>query len=647
MNTKQYFDSPEFQAQYHNDVPLGVQLTPGRTEFRLWAPTAEKVTLRLYAAGDGGEALEVYPLAPAGRGLWTWTADRSLDGVYYDYAVTVDGVCRETADPYARACGLNGARSMVIDLRRTDPEGWETDRAPGPKPETVIYEIHVKDFSWDPASGVAEDCRGKFKALCQEETTLNGDGVHPTCLAYLRELGVTHIQLMPVFDYGCLDEAGPAENFNWGYDPVNYNVPEGSYSTDPRHGEVRIRELKEAVQSLHRSGFRVIMDVVYNHTFLLDSWLWRTAPWYYTRQEPDGTPSNGSGCGSDMASERRMCAKYILESVLYWAEEYHIDGFRFDLMGLLDVGLMERIRRELDSRWGKGEKLLFGEPWSAGATAACPGTVLAGKAGLRHLDPETGAFCDATRDAVKGSVKSPGAPGFVNGGGLEAAVLANCVRGWVDGPGEFSVKAPSQTITYLSSHDDWTLWDKLVLTMDPGRNFERLDPVLLRANRLAAAICFTCQGRLFLLGGEEFARTKHGIRDSVHSPLETNRMDWRRAWENHALVEYYRGLIGLRMQLPGLQDKSPRAGDRLLAVEEPARDCVAVTWDNGGRWKRLFIAYSVRQDTVSLTLPEGQWELLADASSSFLWEAPAVYAGRYELPGMAAAVFGQRFEEPV
>lgn len=489
------------------NCPLGAFSSRSGTLFRLWAPTAEQMTVCLYSAGNGSKAEELHDLVWEGGGTWVWETERNLDGIYYDYEVTVDGVCRETADPYARACGLNGTRSMVLDLCRTDPPGWEEDAPLPEKPETVIYEIHVKDFSWDLASSVSAEYRGKFKALTPEHTTLNNDGEHPTCLAYLRELGVTHVQLMPVYDAGLVDEEGGDEQFNWGYDPLNYNVPEGSYSTDPYHGEVRIRELKEVVQSLHKNGFQVIMDVVYNHTFRLDSWLWRTVPWYYYRQRTDGTPSDGSACGNDLASERSMCARYILDSVLYWAEEYHMDGFRFDLMGLLDVKLMNKIQEELDRRWGKGEKLVFGEPWSAGGTAARPDTLLAGKEGLPALDPSIGAFCDATRDAVKGPIADEKAdvPGFVNGGDLDGEKLLHCLRGWSGEEGPFA--APAQTITYLSCHDDWTLWDKLVLTMDPSRNFDRLDPALLRANRLAAAICFTCQGRLFLLSGEEFART--------------------------------------------------------------------------------------------------------------------------------------------
>lgn len=641
MTAKQYFDSSGFQEKYHCDMPLGAFCGGQETIFRLWAPTAQTVTLRLYRAGTGGEPLESLPLVRGNRGLWTYTTVKNLDGTYYDYLIRVDGEAHPTADPYARACGLNGARSMVIDLSRTNPEGWAEDEAPLLPPETVIYELHVKDFSWDPASGVDPKYRGRFKAFCQEHTSLNGDGEHPTCLDYLKELGVTHIQLMPVFDYGSVDEGGNRLQYNWGYDPVNYNVPEGSYSTNPADGTVRIRELKEAIQSLHKNGFRVIMDVVYNHTYHLDSWLWRTVPGYYYRQNEDGAPSSGSGCGNDLASERSMCAQYILDSVLYWAEEYHMDGFRFDLMGLLDVPLMNRIREELDRRWGRGEKLMLGEPWAADRTEARPGTTLAGKNHLTELDEQISAFCDNTRDAVKGSLWSEDAVGFVNGGGLDADWLACCIKGWANCPGGY-MKAPSQTVNYLSCHDDWTLWDRLVNTGDDERRYERCFAPLLRQNKLAAAINFSCQGLLFLLAGEEFARTKLGIKNTYRSSPEINQMDWNRAWENQELVEYYRGLIALRMRLPGLQDKSSRAAERILAVTAPAENCAAVLLDNAGSlWKRLFLVYSANPETVSLALPRGEWEVLVDASSSFIWREPRVVTDTVDLEPVSALILGQ------
>ena len=618
-NLAAWFDSPEFEAAYHCDLPMGALWTPEKTVFRLWAPTAERVRLRLFREGTGGAALKELELKPGERGLWSAEAAGNLHGVYYDYLVTVDGICRRTADPYARACSLNGERSMAVDLRRTDPPGWEADRAPAKKAETVIYEVHVKDFSWDPACGVKPEWRGRFPALTQEGTSLNGDGLHPTGLDYLKGLGITHVQLMPVFDYGSVDEGGSPEQFNWGYDPVNYNVPEGSYSTDPARGEVRIRELKEAVQALHRAGLRVVMDV---------------------RQWPDGEASNGSGCGCDLATERSMCGKYVLDSVLYWAEEYHMDGFRFDLMGLLDTELMNSIRRALDQRYGPGEKLMLGEPWAADRTAVRPGTYLSDKENLSRLDKGIAAFCDNTRDAVKGSLFRSDARGLANGGGLDPERLRSCLRGWA-GEG-LPTRAPSQTVSYLSAHDDWTLWDRLVLTLDPAAGFNAPTTTLLRANRFAAAVCFSCQGQLFLLSGEEFGRTKQGVQNTYNAAPSLNRLDWERAWRFEELADYYRGLLALRQRLPGLCDKSPRAGERFSPVRVPAPGCAVFELDNGvgSPWRRLFLAYNAGEGEASFRLPPGRWELLLDGSSSWKWKSPETAEGRFTLPPVSAAFFG-------
>lgn len=636
------FNSKAFARRFHYDGDdLGARLTEAGTEFRLWAPTAEAVQLRLFRSGHEGEAFETLALDRGEKGVWLACINRQLDGVYYDYLVTAAGNTRRTADPYARACGLNGQRSMVVNLAATDPEGWQEDKAPARQPEDIIYEVHVREFSWAESGGFPERWRGKYKAFCCADTTLFDQGSQPTGLAYLRQLGVTHVQLMPVYDYGSVDEAHPDDSFNWGYDPVNYNVPEGSYSTDPARGEVRIRELKELVQSLHRQGFRVIMDVVYNHTYHQDSWLERTVPGYYYRAWTDGSWSNGSGCGNDVASERSMCGKYILDSVLYWAEEYHMDGFRFDLMGLLDTGLMERIRAALDERFGRGEKLVFGEPWAAGPTARKRGIQLADKKALAGLDPEIGAFCDGVRDAVKGPVMYREKPGFVNGGsGFEKRIL-HSITAWCGEARNFRAAAPSQTITYLSSHDDMTLWDKLVVTMDPQQNFDDPAPQVMRASRLAAAIYMTCQGRLFLLSGEEFGRTKQGEDNTHKAPIQLNRLDWERAWQNRELVEYYQGLIALRKQLPALCDKTEQAGRRLLHSQVPAARCVTALLENDGRWSKLLLAYNASSHPVELELEEGEWELLADERSSFWWqEHPAMTSARVQ--PMAAMILGKR-----
>lgn len=646
---RKLYDSKAFEAQFHTEAPLGALWTARSTRFALWAPTARKVTLSLYETGTGGAALLMVDLDRGERGVWQAELPGNLDGRYYDYTVTdSEGVTRRTADPWAKACGRDGGRSMVIDLSRTDPEGWSQDQAPAQGPEDIIWEIHVKDFSHDPHSGVPARLRGKYKALTLTGTTLDGDGIHPTCLDYLKGLGVTHIQLMPVFDYGSVPEDDP-EAFNWGYDPVNYNVPEGSYASDPDDGAVRIQELKEAVQALHQNGFRVIMDVVYNHTYRLDSWLWRTEPWYFYRQNPDGTPADGSGCGNDLATERSMCGRYILESVLYWAREYHMDGFRFDLMGLLDTGLMEKIRAALDQTYGKGEKLLYGEPWSAGRSPMRRNALPAGKRALPEMDENIGAFCDATRDLVKGHILHAERPGFVNGGSARMADLSAAVTGWagVKG-GRFAVRAPSQTITYLSSHDDWTLWDKLVITMDPARRFDQPTPEVIQANRLAAAFCFGCQGHLFLLGGEEFGRTKQGLQDSFNAAAALNQLDWTRAWTDpwRQLADYYRGLMGLRKRLPALCDKSPAARDRLLASWRPTRLCAAFLLDNGGSpspWDRLLLLYNASRRIRPAALPDGRWQLLADDQDSTRWAdtTPCILEGMADLAPSGALILGR------
>ena len=646
---RKLYDSKAFEAQYHTDEALGALWAPAATRFALWAPTARQVSLSLYAEGTGGGPLLTVDLARGGRGVWEAVVEGDLDGRYYDFAVTdCEGVTRRTADPWARACGRDGARSMVIDLRRTDPAGWAEDAPPARGPEDIIWEVHVKDFSHDARSGVPAALRGKFKALTLTGTTLDGDGVHPTCLDYLKRLGVNYVQLMPVFDYGSVPEDDP-EAFNWGYDPVNYNVPEGSYATDPDDGAVRIRELKEAIQALHKNGFRVIMDVVYNHTYHLDSWLWRTEPWYFYRQNPDGSPADGSGCGNDLASERSMCARYILESVLYWAQEYHMDGFRFDLMALLDTQLMERIRAELDRAYGKGEKLVFGEPWSAHSSPMHRGAKPAGKRALPTLDENIGAFCDATRDLAKGHILHAERPGFVNGGSARLADLRAAVTGWAGAPGgRFAARAASQTINYLSSHDDWTLWDKLVLTMDPARQFDTPTPAVLRANRLAAAFCFGCQGRWFMLAGEEFGRTKQGLQNSFNASAALNQLDWARAWTGpwRDLADYYRGLIALRPQLPALCSKGPDAPARLRSAWRPARLTAAFLLDNSGpasRWDALLLFYSAAGQPRPAALPDGQWQVLADPDSSFRWQeaAPALLAGQAALPAAGALILGR------
>ncbi|MBT1173097.1 pullulanase [Bifidobacterium sp. MA2] len=533
---------------------------------------------------------------------------------------------------------------MVVDLSRTDPDGWADDRRPRVAArDLVIWETHIGDFSNDPHSGVPAEHRGTYLAFTHDDTSVDSEGGFPTCVAYLKRLGVTAVQLMPFYDYGSIDESlardDPRHGFNWGYDPLNYNVPEGSYSTDPFRGEVRIRECKRMIQALHAAGIKVIMDVVYNHLYSTDNWFERMIPGYALRRNLDGTFADGSGCSNDVASEHPMMRRYIVDSVVYWASEYHIDGFRFDLMGLIDVDTMNAVRAALDALPDGASILMHGEPWSARQTALEPGAgvVLGDKRGLPYLDPRIGMFCDSTRDAVRGHVFFQKEPGYMTGAPED---FADDIRAAVDAWRGTSRETASvgQLIQYVSAHDDLTLWDKLCAAMrrmpsetdyaaGTGGAVASSDSVgsdglsiaaasvqtvgdsaadthagvgpasgpvdsvsdgpvtdfgpcadLMRANRLAAGIVFAAAGVPFLLGGEEFARTKHGVSDSFKSPAALNRLDWRRARALGDLVDHYRALVALRHGNPayygGARMVIPR--DDAAVVFRVGDDCIAI-----------------------------------------------------------------------
>lgn len=641
---KDLYRTKKFENEYCDEsAELGMTCTKEGTSFRLWSPFAKQVQICFYQEGSGSDAFVTHRMEMLEKGIWQYKTEEYLHGVYYDFLLMIEGEEVRSADPYAKACGVNGNRSMAVDLKRTDPEGWEMDKAPEKEPEQIIYELHVKEFSWDAAGGFPEDVRGTYKAFTCENTTLEGEGRFPTGISYLKKLGVNYVQIMPMYDYGSVDESGEIPGFNWGYDPVNYNVPEGSYSTDPYHGEVRIKELKEMVQSLHKNGFRVIMDVVYNHTYSLESWFQKTAPWYFYRVWEDGSISNGSACGNDVASERTMCAKYILESVLYWTEEYHIDGFRFDLMGLLDVKLMNQIRRELDARYSKGEKLVFGEPWRAEKTAMEGEALPADKEHIGLLDEQIGMFSDDTRDAIKGSVFEADEPGFVNGMKNMEEQILHGVRAWCEDE-TLEVKAPSQIITYVSAHDNHTLWDKLSETTENKKQRQK-------EYRLAAGIYLTCQGTPFFLSGEEFARTKGGRDNTYNASIDINRLNWKQAEKEQELIEYYRGMIGLRKQLPGLCDKSAEAKERIqtlqkrpgcvgFLVDNRANDKEATKQQNG--WEKLCIIYNANQKSENIHLPEGTWEILADGEDSYRWKMPVEIAREAVASPVSILILGQR-----
>lgn len=551
---------------------LGATVCNDGAQFALWAPTASHVTLRLFTHGTDAEPgsgmLGEYPMHYESDGSWVQDVSSAVHGVYYDYLIEfADGSVTRSADPWARAAGANGRRSMVVDLSRTDPDGWDADRRPTtPISSDVIWETHIGDFSNAQSSGVPAEHRGKYLAFTDSGTTLNGEGAFPTCVEYLKNLGITVVQLLPFYDYGSVDETR-AGGYNWGYDPVNYNVPEGSYSTNPYDGAVRIRECKAMVQALHAAGIKVVMDVVYNHMYTTDNWFERVVPGYFCRRTDDGAFANGSGCGCDMATEHEMFRRFMVESVTYWASEYHLDGFRFDLMGLIDVETMRRIRASLDALPNGRSILMYGEPWAAGQSSPLPGTVLADKQALPRLDSRIGHFCDTTRDTIKGHVFYRDQPGYVNGAAQQnrQAVLdaVDAHRHAVAREGE-----AGQIIQYVSAHDDLTLWDKLSISMR-GNGANHLpdntmyDDVLqgstcaqevLNANLLAAGIIATSAGLPFMLSGEEFARTKYGDDNSFDSGSRINELDWRRASDMQGLVRYYADLIAMRADDPAWFD---------------------------------------------------------------------------------------------
>lgn len=639
VELKKYYSSRAFLKNFvYDGNDLGVECNEDKTTFRLWSPEAEGVILNLYHAGNGEKAYRQIPMEAREKGVWSWETDEELHGVYYDYLITRDGEKVLTADPYAKACGVNGLRSMAVNLKKTDPEGWEKDQSPEEGEERIVYELHVKEFSWDKSGGFPEEYRGKYKAFTCKHTTLNNDGIHPTGLDYLKELGVTHIQIMPMYDYGSVDEDGDGTEFNWGYDPVNYNVPEGSYATDAKHGEVRIKEMKEMIQSIHEAGFGVIMDVVYNHTYSLDSWLQKTLPWYFYRVFPDGTISNGSACGNDVASERAMCGKYILDSVLYWAKEYHIDGFRFDLMGLLDVDLMNRIRKELDLQYGKGKKIIYGEPWAATKTAVEGRKKLAKKNNIGLLDENVGAFCDSTRDGIKGSALKPKKAGFINGAQKKEDEMLASVMAWCANPyqarGWKNVKAPSQIVTYVSAHDNHTLWDKLKETVP--------EEECMRLNKMAAVVYMTCQGTLFFLSGEEFARTKDGLDNTFNAPISLNCLKWEQAWQNHELVHYYQGLIALRKKISGLCDKSEDSDKKITDIwKEKQIVGFTVNNDEGCLWSQVKVIYNASKKAFLCDL-DGNWELLCDGNDSWCFEKEIHVDGQVEVSAQSVVILGRK-----
>lgn len=541
--------------QYAFEGELGALYSKGETEFRLWAPTAESVTLRLF--GDRKTALPYaeYEMNKEG-GTFFKNVQGDLNGVYYTYAVNIGGTVRETADPYAKTAGVNGLRGMVIAPNSADPEGWERDRPVKLKSycDAVLYELHVRDLSMDTSAGFKN--RGRFLAFCEEGVKNSfGDTVG---LEYIAGLGVTHIHLLPVCDYQSVDESGQG-SFNWGYDPLAYFYPEGSYSSDPYDGFTRVRELKALVMAAHKKGLGIVLDVVYNHTFATEeSTFNKCCPDYFYRRDSAGVLSNGSGCGNEIASERKMVRKLIIDSLCHLAREYHLDGFRFDLMGLLDLETVDLAARAL--RKINPDIILYGEGWTGGDTPLAP-DLRALKQNARRLE-KVAMFSDDFRDSVKGSVFEDKSKGYINGGAgtylrekLKSVISGGIYRKDVDiKRRECFAASPEQVVNYVEAHDNLTFFDKLSLTVKSPRTLQS-------DLRFGAALVFLSQGIPFIQAGQEFARSKPLLgggfdHNSYASPDSVNCLKWDDLTQNRALVDYYRGLIEVRKKFPALRMKS-------------------------------------------------------------------------------------------
>lgn len=610
------FSTEKFEAAYTycgND--LGSTWSPAKTTFRLWAPTADEAFVKLYHTGnpESKDLIRCTPMCPAENGTWVLEVPGDLSNIYYTYQVHIGGYVAEACDPYAKATGVNGARAMVINLDATNPKGWETDQDPNGNSkftDAVIYELHLRDLSCDKSSGIKN--KGKYLGLIESGTKTSG-GI-PTGLDHIKELGITHVHLLPVYDFGSVDESLPDHpQFNWGYDPVNFNVPEGSYSSDPFHGEVRVKEMKQMVKGLHDHGLSVIMDVVYNHVYHVDSFCFnRLVPKYFSRIV-DGVYSNGSGCGNDTASCRSMVRKYIVDSVCYWADEYHIDGFRFDLVGLLDVDTINNIMSEVHKK--HPNVVFYGEGWNL-STTLTKDVHLATQSNS-HLTPGFAYFNDTLRDSLRGSTFGGSSPGYVTGAIGIGQTLESCFRGL-----PFWCQDPSQTINYVSCHDNNTLMDRITLTVPHRSIHDRI-----RMNKLAAAFYITAQGIPFMQAGEEMLRSKPHpsggfVENSYNSPDSVNSLKWDllEQPEYQNTYEYYKGLIQFRKthsvlrmtsvydilsNLIPIQCNHPQIGAFLLRGDLPSEPS-----------EEIYMIFSAADTAEEMPLPPGKWEICINDESA-------------------------------
>ena len=606
----------KYPCYYENDLEL--VYTPQQSIFTLWAPSADNVRLNLYSSGEAGDPEEQLEMDIADNGTWCIHIDRDLKGSFYTFQIEKDGKwLDETPGIWAKAVGINGNRAAVIDWNETNPEGWESDRSPELKmySDIILYELHHRDFSIAPDSGIEN--KGKFLALTETGTkTPEGEA---TGLDHLKELGVTHIHILPSFDFATVDETKLDENhYNWGYDPKNYNVPDGSYSTDPANPVVRIREFKEMVKSLHQNGFRIVLDVVYNHTASTDhSNFDLTVPGYFYRQNADGSYSNASGCGNETASEREMVRHYIIESVKFWAREYHIDGFRFDLMGIHDIETMNHLRSgllEIDPTI-----FVYGEGWVA-ADSPLPFEQRAVKENVGQMEG-IGVFNDEFRDGLKGSTFDEQEPGYASGNinghfePVKYGIVGGTDHPQVDYGGLLYCNAPyagapSQMINFVSCHDGYTLVDKLKLSVQGDHAADELIPI----DKLVHTVLLTAQGIPFIRSGEEIMQDKQGEPNSYKSPDSINRIYWSLKAKNREVFDFIRGLIALRKAHPAFRIPTVEGLQQWLRFMDTGDSgVIAYTlgeYANNDEWKEILVAYNGNRHEVEIGIPEGEWNVV-------------------------------------
>lgn len=609
----------KFDYEVYTGNDLGAVYSPKMTRFKVWAPEAESVKLNLYKQGEGDNLIEQHIMKKSANGTYVFEKQGDCNGIYYTYTVVNHGEEQEAVDPYTKAAGVNGQRGMVINLAKTNPQGFEMDgyRNPEHITDAIIYEGSVRDFTMDESSGVFHN--GKFLGLTEANTT-NHFG-EATALDYISGLGVTHVQILPAFDFETVDEKNQKAQYNWGYDPDNYNVPEGSYAVSPYDGAVRIQEMKQMVLALHSRGIGVIMDVVFNHTYRRDdSNLQKIVPGYYYRSDETGY-TNGSGCGNEVASDRPMVQKLSVDSLIYWAKEYHIDGFRFDLMGVLDIDTMNVIAERLKEI--RPDIYLYGEGWNGGPSSLAE-EKRAFKASAKKM-PGIGMFNDDIRDTIKGSVFYDDHLGFVNGGTHLENALRYGITGAVAHPqvdydaygSRPWAKEPGQSINYVSCHDNYTLWDKLSVSC-PEASEEKKKAM----NRLCAAIVFTSQGVPFIQAGEEFLRSKplpekKGFAEnSYNMPDAVNSIKWDNIHEYPDMIAYYKGLMALRKAHPVFRMQSEaEMTQNLCFLSDTPENVVAYLLKGKGADdtpENILVIFNGNDEEILYNLPEGKWKILVD-----------------------------------